>query len=811
MGLQQITKSILFLHTNASLVFLNFKPENIVLTKRGAWKICGFEFAMGANQSAIPSVEYPFTMELGSDSHLLSLQPYLEYLAPEIIYLKRYGPKSDSFSLGCIIYELYTGKKLLTPYPNSMGNESIKDVASYKAAIERLHPVNLTDIPLELHKVLPELLSIDPNRRMSIQEFLDSAFFNDIVMRSIGYLGSLIGKDPAEKTTFFKGLAGVIPKVATRIIRIYMLQPILAEFKSGINGILITLPTIMSLIEKLDKAEFSELLLPYISQLLSYADPIQIPQTILENSPLLLSKLPEHTIATYFIPFLLLVLDTPHPQLHDQVLRQLPNLSQYLPLPALKQFLPRVEVICMNCVGLRVNALVCIGKLAPALDKQTAKENVVPLIERLILTDRSSAVFSTLLSMINIISKQTYGDELGATRLLPTLSNLCVDPSLEQQQFVMLIKLIKAMIDRIETTRLQEYEKKKAAPPAPVIEPVHVLKAPPPKFEDLVAREFQDTPERVVRQNSGPPIKQAPTTPLERNPPPAPDAIDFHFLVSREEATKQGKLPESILTPTPISIQATSSMAQTQPLRPQPQQPQSLYSGLQPTGATTLQPQPLQPQLLQPQPLQPQPLQAQPLQPQTLQPQPLQSSQIPTTQQNQFSQSVYQPLQPQPLQPQNMQPVVSASSSQQTLQPQSRYQPAASQSRSLDQLHSSPLQPQSFQSQPLQPQPLQPQLLQSQPAQQQPYQPQVQLPSYQSQPLQPQSSQPYQSQSYRATQPLQPQPLQPQVMQPQPLQPQVMQPQPLQPTPFGLMQPSNFGSSSTSASVDDWGDFTSFK
>jgi len=33
-----------------------------------------------------------------------------------------------------------------------------------------------------------------------------SSFFNDIVMRSIGYLGSLIGKDPVEKTTFFKGL-----------------------------------------------------------------------------------------------------------------------------------------------------------------------------------------------------------------------------------------------------------------------------------------------------------------------------------------------------------------------------------------------------------------------------------------------------------------------------------------------------------------------------------------------------------------------------------------------------------------------------
>jgi len=40
----------------------------------------------------------------------------------------------------------------------------------------------------------------------------------------------------------------------------------------------------------------------------------------------------------------------------------------------------------------------------------------------------------------------------------------------------MLIKLIRAIVDRIETARLQEFEKKKMAPPPPVVEPVAVVK-----------------------------------------------------------------------------------------------------------------------------------------------------------------------------------------------------------------------------------------------------------------------------------------------------------------------------------------------
>lgn len=77
MFLHQITKAILFLHTNGHLAVLNLKPENIMLTKKGNWKIGGLEFAMGV---ASDRSELPFTIELGNDSFFLPLQPKLDYL-----------------------------------------------------------------------------------------------------------------------------------------------------------------------------------------------------------------------------------------------------------------------------------------------------------------------------------------------------------------------------------------------------------------------------------------------------------------------------------------------------------------------------------------------------------------------------------------------------------------------------------------------------------------------------------------------------------------------------------------------------------
>lgn len=75
-----------------------------------------------------------------------------------------------------------------------------------------------------MHQSLEQMLSIDPSKRMSVQQFFDGSYLNDITMRSIVYLSALAveRKEVQEKTAFFTGLAGVIPNVPKRVLHSYV-------------------------------------------------------------------------------------------------------------------------------------------------------------------------------------------------------------------------------------------------------------------------------------------------------------------------------------------------------------------------------------------------------------------------------------------------------------------------------------------------------------------------------------------------------------------------------------------------------------
>ncbi|XP_077282832.1 SCY1-like protein 2 [Temnothorax americanus] len=48
-GLLQITEALLFLHGNCKVLHRNICPTSIIITKRGTWKLSGFEFIGESN------------------------------------------------------------------------------------------------------------------------------------------------------------------------------------------------------------------------------------------------------------------------------------------------------------------------------------------------------------------------------------------------------------------------------------------------------------------------------------------------------------------------------------------------------------------------------------------------------------------------------------------------------------------------------------------------------------------------------------------------------------------------------------------
>lgn len=147
-----------FLHKN-NVIFRDLKPENILLDSEGHLRISDFGLSK--------------LLENPKDK-AYTLCGTLKYIAPEIIKNKGYDKSVDWWSLGCIYYEMLTGK---VPF-KVKGNLINPAVFEEKINFNEINNPQIVDL-------ISKLLTIDPKKRLGYGEtdakqIKEHKYFSDV-------------------------------------------------------------------------------------------------------------------------------------------------------------------------------------------------------------------------------------------------------------------------------------------------------------------------------------------------------------------------------------------------------------------------------------------------------------------------------------------------------------------------------------------------------------------------------------------------------------------------------------------------------
>ena len=138
--IMELVLALEFLHKN-NMVYRDLKPENIVLDSKGHLKITDF----GLSKILETDEDKAFTI-CGTP----------QYLAPEVLLKKGYDKAVDWWSLGCVMYEMLTGK---LPFPIKRGIKLNRKI--YEQGV--VYPKQINNNAKDF---IQKLLVIDPKIRL---------------------------------------------------------------------------------------------------------------------------------------------------------------------------------------------------------------------------------------------------------------------------------------------------------------------------------------------------------------------------------------------------------------------------------------------------------------------------------------------------------------------------------------------------------------------------------------------------------------------------------------------------------------------
>ncbi|KAM0847909.1 hypothetical protein ACQ4PT_054729 [Festuca glaucescens] len=402
-GLHQISKAVSFLNNDCKLVHGNLCLASVVVTQTLDWKLHAFDVLseFDANNEAAGSPMLQFEWLVGNQ-----YKP-MELTKSDWASIRKSPPWAiDSWGLGCLIYELFSGGKLTR-------TEDLRNIAS---------------IPKSLLPDYQKLLSSTPSRRMNPSKLIDnSEFFQNKLVETIQFMEVLNLKDSVEKDSFFRKLPNIAEQLPREIV-LKKLLPVLASALEFGSAAAPALTVLLKMGSWLPADQFSAKVLPTIVKLFASNDRA-IRVSLLQHIDQFGESLAAQTVDEQVFPHVATGFSDTSSFLRELTLKSMlvlaPKLSQRTISGSLLKYLSKLQVD--EEPAIRTNTTILLGNISNYMNDGTRKRVLINAFTVRALRDTFPPARAAGIMALSVTSSYYEMTEI-ATRILPNIVVLTFDP-----------------------------------------------------------------------------------------------------------------------------------------------------------------------------------------------------------------------------------------------------------------------------------------------------------------------------------------------------------------------------------------------
>lgn len=557
-GILQLVNALDFIHNRASFVHLNIQPRAIFINENSDWKISGLGYLVkippGTNTS-----EYFLPQYDPRVPPFMHLQ--LNYTAPEIVFENTLAFKNDYFSLGLLIYFLYSGKDLF--HSENSTTEYKLEYNKFENKISTMSWDNIfSKVPQKLRYCMPKLINRDIYSRYdNITLILDSEFFQDPLVKTLNFLDDLPTKNSEEKYVFLEGLVNLLPEFPPALLQKKFL-PILLELLSQFCAEKVisdkcvskNLDLIIKIGSTLSQLSFQEKVYPVLLSEVNF--PILLRKAtvcLIDNLDTLKQKVKRSDFLKNLLkPLFSYVLHDSESDTttvcQEKLLSQIPLALEVLDFPTVKQFLlPLLSDLFTKTTSLTVKntCVTCFQIMIEhkSIDSYTCSEIILPLFKS--MKTRDPRILSKLLKLFETVPLIITDEIVLVDQVLPLMWNYSMASTLTKSQYSGYTQAINKMSSDIQRNHIAKLSDRVNDDGEDafhkVIEPTIMKKEDP---ETIAAKNIEVAAMKPVKKTTESPYKNI--SPQSKNVPSSRPLNPRNTLATRGfPMRKPSPLPET--------------------------------------------------------------------------------------------------------------------------------------------------------------------------------------------------------------------------------------------------------------------------